>query len=77
MMQVLDACGGFLAAMGAGGGHTPKQVQPLLNQSLIPLTMLVSFLVLKVRYNRMVCKPSLSPSLSPQTPPLATTTTTD
>ena len=39
-MGILDSCGTFLAAMGAV--NTPGHDQPLLNQTLIPLTMLAS-----------------------------------
>ena len=42
MMAFFDACAGFLAAMGAQ--KTSGAVQQLLNQSLIPCTMLVSYL---------------------------------
>ena len=49
-MGALDCCGTFLTAMGAV--FTPGQLQPLLNQSLIPATMLVSFLCLGTAYTR-------------------------
>ena len=49
-MGALDCCGTFLTAMGAV--FTPGQLQPLLNQSLIPATMLVSFLCLGTAYPR-------------------------
>lgn len=48
IMGFLDSCGTFLAAMGAV--YTPGSVQTLLNQTLIPITMLVSFLYLKTRF---------------------------
>jgi len=48
IMGFLDCCGTFLAAMGAV--YTPGSVQTLLNQTLIPTTMLVSFLYLKTRF---------------------------
>lgn len=48
-MGLLDCCGTFLAAMGAF--YTPGQVQTLLNQTLIPVTMLASFLYLRTRFS--------------------------
>lgn len=44
VMGLLDCCGGFLAAMGAT--NTSGSLQQLLNQSLIPCTMLASWLFL-------------------------------
>ena len=49
-MGALDTLGTFLTAMGAV--FTPGQLQPLLNQSLIPATMLTSFVFLGTRYSR-------------------------
>ena len=49
-MGALDCLGTFLTAMGAV--FTPGQFQPLLNQSLIPATMLASFFFLGTRYSR-------------------------
>jgi drug/metabolite transporter (DMT)-like permease len=43
-MGFLDSVGGFLAAMGAN--QTSGSMQQLLNQTLIPITMLLSWLVL-------------------------------
>ena len=48
-MGALDTLGTFLTAMGAV--FTPGQLQPLLNQSLIPATMLTSFVFLGTRYS--------------------------
>ena len=48
-MGLLDCFGTFFTAMGAV--YTPGQYQPLLNQSLVPCTMLVSALVLRKRYS--------------------------
>ena len=47
-MGVLDCFGTFFTAMGAV--NTPGQYQPLLNQSLVPVTMVVSFIFLRARY---------------------------
>eukprot|EP00392_Amoebophrya_sp_AT5.2_P010043 g10074.t1 len=44
IMGTLDACGTFLTSLGAAG--TPGSLQPLLNQTLIPYTMLVSYVTL-------------------------------
>ena len=49
IMGVLDAFGTFFTAMGAVG--TPGQYQSLLNQTLIPLTMICSAILLRTRYN--------------------------
>ena len=48
VMAALDCLGGLLAAMGAV--DTPGQLQTLLNQSLVPCTMLASFALLGTRY---------------------------
>lgn len=48
VMGVLDCCGTFLAAMGAF--YTPGSVQTLLNQTLIPVTMLCSAIYLRSRF---------------------------
>ena len=48
-MAILDCLGTFLAAMGAVG--TPGQIQTLLNQSLIPITMAASFIFLGAKYS--------------------------
>ena len=47
-LAFLDAIGTFLTGMGSA--YTPMQFQPILNQTLIPCTMLASFLVLNHRY---------------------------
>ena len=52
-MAVLDCCGTFLAAMGAV--HTPGQVQSLLNQSLIPCTMIASHVFNRTSYTLAQC----------------------
>ena len=52
-MAILDCCGTFLAAMGAV--HTPGQVQSLLNQSLIPCTMIASRVFNHTRYTAAQC----------------------
>ncbi len=39
------------AVRGDGRRYTPGQIQPLLNQALIPLTMACAFCFLKSRYN--------------------------
>lgn len=44
VMGFLDCLGGFLAAMGAN--NTPGSLQQLLNQTLIPITMLFSYIFL-------------------------------
>jgi len=49
-MGLLDCFGTFLTAMGAN--FVPGQYQPLLNQSLIPATMLASFCFLGTSYSR-------------------------
>lgn len=49
-MGLFDTLGTFLTAMGAV--FTPGQVQPLLNQSLIPATMICSCAFLGTRYSR-------------------------
>jgi hypothetical protein len=49
IMGLLDCFGTFLTAMGAV--YTPGQLQPVLNQSLLPCTMLVSALALRSRYS--------------------------
>lgn len=48
VMAVLDAFGTFFISMGTV--YTPGQIQPLLNQALIPLTMMFSCFFLKERY---------------------------
>ncbi|CAD7945538.1 unnamed protein product [Amoebophrya sp. A120] len=50
VMGFLDACGTFLTSLGAGG--TPGSLQPLLNQTLIPCTMLISYVALGSWYTR-------------------------
>ena len=49
IMGVLDAFGTFFISMGAV--YTPGQIQPLIQQALIPLTMVFSCFCLKSRYN--------------------------
>lgn len=49
IMAALDCLGGLLAAMGAA--ETPGQLQTLLNQSLVPCTMVISCLLLGTRYS--------------------------
>eukprot|EP00750_Incisomonas_marina_P030117 INCI7278.1.p1 GENE.INCI7278.1~~INCI7278.1.p1 ORF type:complete len:431 (-),score=48.87 INCI7278.1:634-1926(-) len=49
MMALLDSFGTFFISMGAV--YTPGQIQPLLNQALIPLTMAFSCILVKARYN--------------------------
>lgn len=44
-MAVLDGLGTFLTSIGAP--RTPGQLQPLLNQCLIPTTMLLSYVLLR------------------------------
>ncbi len=51
IMASFDACGQFLAFLGAC--HTPGQDQSLLNQALIPVTMTLAFVYLKARYSRL------------------------
>ena len=48
-MGLLDCFGTFLAAMGAV--YTPGQYQTVLNQTLIPITILVSRIFLKTRFS--------------------------
>lgn len=48
IMGLLDCFGTFFTAMGAV--YTPGQFQTLLNQCLIPLTMLASYVFLKIKY---------------------------
>ena len=50
-MAFLDALGTFLTAMGSAG--TPGPLQPLLNQTLIPFTMVASFLFMGTKYGWM------------------------
>merc|ERR1711934_537104 len=51
IMGVLDSLGTFFTAMGTPG--TPGAATPLLNQTLIPFTMLCSLCILKsVEYHR-------------------------
>jgi len=50
-MGCLDTLGTFLTAMGAV--YTPGQLQPLLNQTIIPLTMLFSRVWLRTRFSRL------------------------
>ena len=47
-LAILDAFGTFFTAMGAV--FTPMEYQPILNQTLIPFTMLASFVFLGRRY---------------------------
>jgi drug/metabolite transporter (DMT)-like permease len=47
-LAVLDGLGTFFTAMGAV--YTPIQYQPILNQTLIPCTMIASYLFLRHRY---------------------------
>ena len=49
VMGLLDCFGTFFTAMGAV--HTPGQLQPVLNQSLVPCTMVVSCVLLRSRYS--------------------------
>ena len=49
VMGLLDCFGTFFTAMGAV--HTPGQLQPVLNQSLVPCTMVVSCIMLRSRYS--------------------------
>ena len=49
IMAALDSFGTFFISMGAV--YTPGQIQPLLNQALIPLTMVFSCFMLRSRYN--------------------------
>ena len=49
IMAGLDALGMFFSAMGSV--HTPGYLQTILNQTLIPLTMVVSFVVLGSRFS--------------------------
>lgn len=47
IMAALDSFGTFFISMGAV--YTPGQIQPLLNQALIPLTMVFSCCMLRER----------------------------
>jgi len=47
-MALLDALGTFFTAMGSS--FTPGPLQPLLNQTLIPFTMLFSAIFIRTRY---------------------------
>lgn len=49
VMGFLDACGTFLTSLGAGA--TPGELQPVLNQTLIPYTIIVSHLYMGARYH--------------------------
>ena len=49
IMGLLDCFGTFFTAMGAV--YTPGQIQTLLNQCLIPLTLFASLMFLKSKYN--------------------------
>mmetsp|Transcript_34430 Transcript_34430/g.83280 ORF Transcript_34430/g.83280 Transcript_34430/m.83280 type:complete len:521 (+) Transcript_34430:136-1698(+) len=51
IMGTLDCFGTFFTAMGAV--YTPGVFQTLLNQTLIPCTMLFSFIFLRAKYNTM------------------------
>lgn len=51
IMGFLDCCGTFLAAMGAV--YTPGSVQTLLNQTLIPTTMIVSACFLRTHFSNV------------------------
>jgi drug/metabolite transporter (DMT)-like permease len=50
IMGLLDSLGTFLTAMGAV--YTPGVFQTLLNQTLVPFTLLTSALALAIRYSR-------------------------
>ena len=50
IMGLLDSLGTFLTAMGAV--YTPGVFQTLLNQTLVPFTLLTSALALGIRYSR-------------------------
>merc|ERR1719461_705324 len=50
IMATLDAGGQFLSFLGAV--YTPGQDQQLINQTLIPITMTLAFLILGSRYGR-------------------------
>lgn len=47
-LALLDGLGTFLTALGAV--HTPGQYQPVLNQTLIPFTVIISMVVLQARF---------------------------
>ncbi|GMH50685.1 hypothetical protein TL16_g00842 [Triparma laevis f. inornata] len=49
VMALLDAFGTFFSAMGSV--HTPGYLQTILNQTLIPILMLVSFFALGTRFS--------------------------
>lgn len=53
IMGLLDAIGGFLSAMGAN--RTSGSLQQLLNQTLIPVTMIASWIMLKKRSTLLQC----------------------
>jgi len=50
-MGFLDALGTFFTAMGSA--YTPGPLQPLLNQTLIPFTMLASAIFIRTKYETM------------------------
>jgi hypothetical protein len=50
-MGLLDSLGTFFTAMGTA--YTPGPLQPLLNQTLIPFTMVASFFFLGTRYLKL------------------------
>lgn len=50
IMGFLDSLGTLFTAFGSV--HTPNAIQPLLNQTLIPFTMIFSYMFLHVRYHR-------------------------
>eukprot|EP00163_Fabomonas_tropica_P025399 TRINITY_DN438_c0_g1_i18.p1 TRINITY_DN438_c0_g1~~TRINITY_DN438_c0_g1_i18.p1 ORF type:complete len:183 (+),score=26.29 TRINITY_DN438_c0_g1_i18:31-549(+) len=49
-MGSLDGLSGFLGAV--GGAYTPGQLQTLINQTVIPMTLVFSILFLKTKYQR-------------------------
>ena len=49
-LGLLDSFGTLFTALGAV--HTPNVIQPLLNQTLIPFTIIFSFIFLGARYHR-------------------------
>ena len=49
-LGLLDSFGTLFTALGAV--HTPNVIQPLLNQTLIPFTIIFSFMFLGARYHR-------------------------
>ena len=57
VMGLLDCGGTFLCAM--GNVYTPGQYQPVLNQTLIPLTMMASFMWMGRRFKAVECAGAL------------------